>query len=80
MLLCMSIVLFTYKNEDQRKNERARVVKTLYSYILDALFMMVRCGGKSNSKLTDDEYRCAPYMDKSKLHVVYMYHLADGGV
>ena len=26
----------TYKNEDQMKNEHARVIKTLYSYILDA--------------------------------------------
>ena len=31
------IVLVTYKNEeDQMKNEHARVVQTLYSYILDA--------------------------------------------
>ena len=30
-------VLVTYKNEeDQMKNERARMVNTLYSYILDA--------------------------------------------
>ena len=29
-------VLVTYKIEDQMKNERARVVKTLYCYIVDA--------------------------------------------
>ena len=47
-------VLVTYKNEeDQMKNEGARVV-TLYSYILDAqgqltLKLVVGCGEKSNS-------------------------------
>ena len=48
-------VLVTYKNEeDQMINECTRVVKTLYSYILDAqgqltLYLVVECGQNSNS-------------------------------
>ena len=47
-------VLVTYRDEEnQMKNEGARVVTTLYSYILDAqgqLTLLVDgCGGKSNS-------------------------------
>ena len=48
-------VLVTYKDEEnQMKNEGARVVTTLYSYILDAqgqltLLLVVGCCGKSNS-------------------------------
>ena len=45
-------VLVSYKDEEnQMKNEGARVVKTLYSYILDAqgkitLYLVVGCGRK----------------------------------
>ena len=48
-------VLVTYRDEEnQIKNEGARVVTTLYSYILDAqgqltLKLVDGCGGKSNS-------------------------------
>ena len=48
-------ILVIYKDEEnQLKNEGARVVTTLYSYILDAqrqltLQLMDGCGGKSNS-------------------------------
>ena len=48
-------VLVTYRNEEnQMKNEGARVVTTLYSYILDAqgqltLLLVDGCGGKSKS-------------------------------
>ena len=48
-------VLVTYKDEEnQMKNEGARVVTTLYSYIIDAqgqltLWLVDGCGGKSNS-------------------------------
>ena len=48
-------VLVTYRDEEnQMKNEGARVVATLYSYILDAqgqlaLYLVDGCGGKSNS-------------------------------
>ena len=48
-------VLVTYRDEEnQMKNEGARVVTTLYSYILDAqgqltLKLVDGCGGKSNS-------------------------------
>ena len=48
-------VLVTYRDEEnQMKNEGARVVTTLYSYILDAqeqltLKLVEGCGGKSNS-------------------------------
>ena len=48
-------VLVTYWDEEnQMKNEGARVVTTLYSYILDAqgqltLWLVDGCGGKSNS-------------------------------
>ena len=48
-------VLVTYRDEEnQMKNEGARVVTTLYSYILDAQGQLTqklvdRCGGKSNS-------------------------------
>ena len=48
-------VLVTYRDEEnQMKNEGARVVSTLYSYILDAqgqltLKLVNGCGGKSNS-------------------------------
>ena len=48
-------VLVTYRDEEnQIKNEGARVVTTLYSYKLDAqgqltLYLVDRCGGKSNS-------------------------------
>ena len=48
-------VLVTYRDEEnQMKNEGARVVTTLYSYILDAqgqltLQLVDGCGGKSNS-------------------------------
>ena len=47
--------LVTYKNEeDQMQNECARVVKALYSYILDAqgqltLLLAITCGQNSNS-------------------------------
>ena len=47
-------VLVTYRDEEnQMKNEGARVVTTLYSYILDAqgqltLYLVDGCGGKSN--------------------------------
>ena len=50
-----SYVLVTYRDEEnQMKNEGARVVTTLYSYILDAqgqltLLLVDWCGGKSNS-------------------------------
>ena len=45
---------FVYVHEDQMKNECTRVVKTLYSYILDAqgkltLQLVVGCDRKSNS-------------------------------
>ena len=48
-------VLVTYRDEEnQMKNEGARVVTTLYIYILDAqgqltLWLVDGCGGKSNS-------------------------------
>ena len=48
-------VLVTYKGEEnQMKNEGARVATTLYSFILDAqgqliLRLVDGCGGKSNS-------------------------------
>ena len=48
-------VLVTYKDEEyQMKNESARVVTTLYSYIFDAqgkliLKLVDGCGGESNS-------------------------------
>ena len=48
-------VLVTYRDEkDQMKNEGARVVTTLYSFILDAqgqltLQLVDGCSGKSNS-------------------------------
>ena len=48
-------VLVTYRDEEnQMKNEGARVVTTLYSFILDAqgqltLWLADGCGGKSNS-------------------------------
>ena len=44
-------VLVTYRDEEnQLKNEGARGVTTLYSYILDAQGQLVDgCGGKSNS-------------------------------
>ena len=48
-------VLVTYRDEEnQMKNEGARVVTTLYSYILDAqgqltLQLVDGCGRKSNS-------------------------------
>ena len=48
-------VLVTYIDEEnQMKNEGARAVTTLYSYILDAqrqltLYLVDGCGGKSNS-------------------------------
>ena len=48
-------VLVTYRDEEnQMKNEGARVVTTLYSYILDAqgqltLLLVDGCGWKSNS-------------------------------
>ena len=48
-------VLITYKDEkNQMKKEGARVVTTLYSYILDAqvqltLYLVVLCSGLSNS-------------------------------
>ena len=47
-------VLVTYKDEEnQMKNEGARVVRTLNSYIFDAqgqltLYLVDGCGGKSN--------------------------------
>ena len=47
-------VLVTYRDEEnQKKNEAARVVTTIYSYILDAqgqltLYLVDGCGGKSN--------------------------------
>ena len=47
-------VLVTYRDkENQMKNEAARVITTLYSYILDAqgqliLWLVDGCGGKSN--------------------------------
>ena len=48
-------ILVTYRDEEnQMKNEVARVVTTLYSFILDAqgqltLWLVDGCGGKSNS-------------------------------
>ena len=48
-------LLVTYRDEEnQMKNEGARVVTTLYSYILDAqgqltLLLVDGCGGISNS-------------------------------
>ena len=40
-------VLVTYKNEDdQMKNEGARVVSTLYSYILDGQGQLTVVGGR----------------------------------
>ena len=48
-------VLVTYRDEEnQMKNEGARVVTTLYSFILDAqgqltLLLVDGCGGKLNS-------------------------------
>ena len=39
-------VLIAYKvGKNQTKNEGARVVTTLYSYILGALYSVVGCGG-----------------------------------
>ena len=49
-------VLVTYKNEDQMKNDCDRVIKTLYSYILDAQGQHSVVGGRVENQTHSSFY------------------------